>query len=88
MSHHRLLIAVAAPLVVAGFVLVQAGVVEMPDVEGALTDAVKAQELGRGKVKPETLKTPVEQFTITSEPGFLVLQWETTRVKIPVTAGS
>jgi hypothetical protein len=52
------------------------------------TDAVKAQELGRGKVKPEALKTPVEVFTITSEPGFLVLEWETTRVKIPVTAGS
>jgi hypothetical protein len=52
------------------------------------TDTVKAQELGRGKVKPEALKTPVELFTITSEPGFLVLEWETTRVKIPVTAGS
>src|SRR6185436_12850572 len=52
------------------------------------TDAVKAQELGRGKVKPEALKTPVEQFTIKSETGFLVLEWETTRVKIPVTAGS
>ena len=52
------------------------------------TDAVKAQELGRGKVKPEALKTPVELFTITLEPGFLVLEWETTRVKIPVTAGS
>lgn len=52
------------------------------------TDAVKAQELGRGKVKPEALKTPVEEFTITSEPGFLVLEWETTRVKIPVRAGS
>jgi hypothetical protein len=52
------------------------------------TDAVKAQELGRGKVKPEALKNPVEVFTITSEPGFLVLEWETTRVKIPVKAGS
>ena len=38
MSHHRLMLVVAAPLVLAGFVLVQAGVVEMPDVEGALTD--------------------------------------------------
>ena len=56
--------------------------------EHTYTDAVKAQELGRGKVKPEALKTPVELFTITSEPGFLVLEWETTRVKIPVTAGS
>ncbi|HSR90764.1 MAG TPA: DUF2911 domain-containing protein [Gemmatimonadales bacterium] len=56
--------------------------------EHTYTDAVKAQELGRGKVKPEALKTPVEMFTITSEPGFLVLEWETTRVKIPVTAGS
>jgi len=56
--------------------------------EHTYTDAVKAQELGRGKLKPETLKTPVEQFTIKSETGFLVLEWETTRVKIPVTAGS
>ena len=52
------------------------------------TDAVKAQEVGRGKVKSETLKDPVEMFTITSESGALVLSWETTRVKIPVVAGS
>ena len=52
------------------------------------TDAVKAQEVGRGKVKSESLKDPVEMFTITSESGALVLSWETTRVKIPVAPGS
>jgi membrane-associated protein len=38
MSRHRLAIVVAAGLAVTGFALVQAGVVEMPDIEGALTD--------------------------------------------------
>jgi DUF2911 family protein len=51
------------------------------------TDAVKAQEVGRGKVKSESLKDPIEQFTIRWDSGSLVLEWETSRVKVPVAAG-
>jgi hypothetical protein len=55
--------------------------------EHGYTDAVKAQEVGRGKVTPEKLSAPVEEFTITSDAGGLILDWETTRVRIPVVAG-
>ncbi|HEX2451182.1 MAG TPA: DUF2911 domain-containing protein [Gemmatimonadales bacterium] len=59
--------------------------------ESNYTDAVKKQELGRAKVKPESVSTPVEQFTIRAEPASgdakaLVLEWEKTRVRIPVGA--
>jgi hypothetical protein len=61
--------------------------------ENNYTDEVKAQELGRGKVKSETLTAPVETFTIRAEPSgdrsaSLVLEWEKTRVRIPVQAGT
>jgi hypothetical protein len=60
--------------------------------EGTYTDEIKAQELGRAKVKSEALKTPVETFTIKAEPtgdksAALLLDWEKTRVRIPVQAG-
>jgi hypothetical protein len=60
--------------------------------EGRYTAAVKAQELGRGKVPAESLAEPVETFTIKAEPGggetqAMVLEWENTRVKIPLKAG-
>jgi hypothetical protein len=60
--------------------------------EDKYTDAIKAQELGRAKVKSEALKTPVETFTIKAEPegeraASLLLDWEKTRVRIPVQAG-
>ena len=56
--------------------------------ESNYTAAVKAQEVGRAKVKSEAVTTPVEAFTIRSEPAgtgaTLVLEWEKTRVRIPV----
>ncbi len=57
--------------------------------ESNYTDAVKAQEVGRAKVKVEGLTAPVEIFTIRPEPASgdaqaLVLEWEKTRVRIPV----
>ena len=52
--------------------------------ESSYTDEVKAQEVGRGKVKPETLKAPVEKLTFTNQPGLLVLEWDTVKVPIPV----
>jgi hypothetical protein len=55
--------------------------------ENEYTDQVKAQELGRGKVKSESVSAPIETFTIRAEPkgkdADLVLEWEKTRVKIP-----
>ena len=59
--------------------------------ENQYTEAVKAQELGRAKVKRETLNPPIETFTIRSEPAgdkdaSLILEWEKTRVRIPFKA--
>lgn len=60
--------------------------------EDQYTDEIKAQELGRAKVKSEKLSAPVETFTIRAEPAgsdakALVLEWEKTRVRIPIQAG-
>lgn len=57
--------------------------------ESNYTDAVQKQEVGRAKLKAETIATPVETFTIKPEPASgdakaLVLEWEKTRVRIPV----
>lgn len=57
--------------------------------ESNYTDKVKAQEVGRGKVPVESATTPVETFTIKADPATgeakaLVLEWEKTRVRIPV----
>jgi hypothetical protein len=58
--------------------------------EDQYTDQVKAQEVGRAKVKSEAVGTPIETFTIRAEPqgrdANLVLEWEKTRVKIPFKA--
>jgi hypothetical protein len=58
--------------------------------EDQYTDQVKAQELGRAKVKSESVSAPIETFTIRAEPAGrdanLVLEWEKTRVKIPFKA--
>jgi hypothetical protein len=57
------------------------------------TDEVKAQEVGRGKVPAQSVATPVETFTIKAEPAAgdakaIVLEWEKTRIRIPIGAGS
>jgi hypothetical protein len=53
---------------------------------------VQKQDVGRAKVKSETVKSPIETFTIRSEAAgsgaTLVLEWEKTRVKIPVRPAS
>ena len=58
--------------------------------EDQYTDKVRAQEVGRAKVKSEPVTSPVETFTIRAEPdgdnANLVLEWEKTRVKIPFQA--
>lgn len=60
--------------------------------EGNYTAEVKAQEVGRAKVKAETANPAVETFTIRAEPSgnrnaTLVLEWEKARIRIPVQAG-
>lgn len=57
--------------------------------ESNYTEKVKAQEVGRGKVAVAPIQTPIETFTIRAEPATgeakaLVLEWEKTRVAIPI----
>lgn len=59
--------------------------------ESRYSDEVAAQEVGRATVAPEEISEPVETFTIRSEASGdasarLVLEWEKTRVAIPVTS--
>ena len=60
--------------------------------ESNYTPEVKQQEVGRAKMKSETVKSPIETFTIRSEGAgsraTLVLEWEKTRVKLPVKPAS
>jgi hypothetical protein len=56
--------------------------------ESSYTSDVQAQELGRTTVGTERLDQHVETFTIRSEPtasgADLILEWERTRVRIPI----
>jgi hypothetical protein len=56
--------------------------------ESNYTSEVRAQEVGRATVPSERASQPVETFTIRSEPvdsgARLVLEWEKTRVKVPI----
>ncbi len=57
--------------------------------ESLYSDSVQAQEVGRGRVPAGRSEAPVEMFTMraAAAPGGdadLVLEWETTRVTIPV----
>ena len=58
--------------------------------EGRYTDQVRAQEVGRGMAPATRTDAPIETFTIRSEPAAggasLILEWENTRVAIPVRA--
>jgi hypothetical protein len=62
--------------------------------EASYTEAVKAQELGRVLVESAPLDPPLETLTFVTEPGStgntvnLVLEWESTRVPIPIQPGS
>jgi hypothetical protein len=56
--------------------------------ESSYTDEVRAQEVGRGSVPTQRLDQHIEQFTIRGEAtgagADLLLEWERTRVRIPV----
>jgi hypothetical protein len=59
--------------------------------ENAYTKEVEAQEVGRGKASVQKAGKPVETFTIVPHPAsgevqHLYLDWETTRVVVPVKA--
>lgn len=58
--------------------------------EGRYTEQVRAQEVGRGMVPAGRTSSPVETFTIRSEPAqggaAMVLEWENTQVAIPIRA--
>jgi Protein of unknown function (DUF2911) len=59
--------------------------------ESTYTKEVQAQEVGRGKAQVQKLTKPVETFTIVPHPApgevqHLYLDWETTRVVVPVKA--
>jgi hypothetical protein len=60
-------------------------------IEGQYTEQIAAQEVGRAVVPAERTASPVERFSITANPAGngaeLVLEWENTRVRIPVTRG-
>jgi len=60
--------------------------------ENRYTPEVEAQEIGRATVPSERMDQQVEMFTIRSEPtaagADLVLEWNHTRVRIPVVATS
>ena len=60
--------------------------------ESFYTDEIRAQEVGRGRVASEVTDAHVEMFTIRTEDSLdgslrLILEWERTRVPIPVSAG-
>ena len=60
--------------------------------EHGYTDAVKAQEVGHGMVQSSALAAPVETLVFRTEAGAgggvnLLLEWEKTRVTIPIAPG-
>lgn len=58
--------------------------------ESSYTPEVEAQEVGRGTVTAERFEDHIEQFTIRADDAdagtLLILEWEHTRVPIPVRA--
>jgi hypothetical protein len=59
--------------------------------ENRYTPEIEAQEVGRATVSATSIAEPIEQFTIRAEPAGdgsnVVLEWERTRVTIPITTG-
>jgi hypothetical protein len=56
-----------------------------------IDSAIQAQDAGKGTVSVEALAQPVEQLTINvvaGPPSELVVQWEKTRVRIPIKKAS
>jgi hypothetical protein len=56
-----------------------------------IDDAVRSSDVGSFSVPAEARESPVEQLTFTWHPtaegsGDLIMEWETTRVRIPIRA--
>jgi hypothetical protein len=52
-----------------------------------INEQVQAQDVGKGTVAVESLAQPVEQLTlrlVAGSPAELVVEWESTRVRIPI----
>jgi hypothetical protein len=60
--------------------------------ESQYTDQVRAQEVGHGTAASASLTTPIETLLFRTEPAGngvnLLLEWERTRVTIPIAAGA
>jgi hypothetical protein len=60
--------------------------------EGRYTDEIKGQEVGRGTVPSERMDDHVETFTLraesTADGVTLLLEWENTRVMVPIKPAS
>lgn len=56
--------------------------------EGRYTPEVAAQEVGRGNAPVSSPAEYRESFTITHSAGHLVLEWENTQVRVPVSSAS
>ncbi len=53
---------------------------------------IAAQELGRLRVRAQELDSPIERLTFRSEPSAtaavdLVLEWQQTRIRLPIDSG-
>lgn len=49
-----------------------------------ISDRVREQEIGSFEVEPETTKNLIENFTILSADDELIVEWERTRIRIPM----
>jgi len=57
-------------------------------IESDYTSEVRAQEVGRAQVTAEKTESPVEQFTIRPADGGLVMEWQDSRVFVPIVAAA
>ncbi len=60
--------------------------------ESEYTGEIAAQELGRLRVRAQELDSPIERLTFRSEPSAtaavdLVLEWQQTRIRLPIDSG-
>jgi hypothetical protein len=57
-------------------------------IESEYSDEVRAQEVGRAGVRAEETQSPIEQFTIRPADGGLFMEWQRSRVFVPVEAAA
>ncbi|MFP4622693.1 MAG: DUF2911 domain-containing protein [Gemmatimonadota bacterium] len=57
-------------------------------VESGYTDEVRGQEVDRAQVVAEETESTIEQFTIRPAAGGLAMEWQDTRVRVPIEPAS